>query len=175
MFQSVFALFKNQVIILVCSCGLVFGFKVYLYLFWAVPANLLKRQCKGIATTYQRIGKFTYPIRRTVQRHQQPHLPTDLYTCMWFFIFIFFKNGPIPASYCLFLLFSRYNFNKWKKRRWSAWDSNPEPQDGRRRRNHGAMAATTCNWFKTNLHFLLLFSLARAFQVCERCSKSFGR
>ena len=27
-------------------------------------------------------------------------------------------------------------------RRWSAWDSNPGPQDGGRRRNHGAMAAT---------------------------------
>ena len=29
-----------------------------------------------------------------------------------------------------------------KKHRWCAWDSNPGPQDGRRRRNHGAMAAT---------------------------------
>ena len=61
-------------------------------------------------------------------------------------IFLFrsysFFNGPIPASFCLFSLFSRYNFNNWKKRRWSAWDSNPGPQDGRRRWNHGAMAAT---------------------------------
>ena len=58
---------------------------------------------------------------------------------------VFFKkNGPIPASFCLFLSFSRYNFNNsnWKKRRWCAWDSNPGPQDGRRRQNHGAMAAT---------------------------------
>ena len=54
------------------------------------------------------------------------------------------KNGPIPASFCLFSLFSRNNFinTNWKKRRWSAWESNPGPQNGRRRRNHGAMAAT---------------------------------
>ena len=38
-----------------------------------------------------------------------------------------------------------------KKRRWSAWKSNPGPQDGRRRRNHGAMAAT--------LYFYLLRSV----------------
>ena len=57
----------------------------------------------------------------------------------------FFKNGPVPASFCLFLIFSRYNFNNtnWKKCRWCAWDSNPGPQDGRRRWNHGAMAATS--------------------------------
>ena len=30
-----------------------------------------------------------------------------------------------------------------KKHRWCAWDTNPGPQDGRRRRNHGAMAV----WF----------------------------
>ena len=28
-----------------------------------------------------------------------------------------------------------------QKRRWSAWESNPGPQDGRRRQNHRAMAA----------------------------------
>ena len=34
----------------------------------------------------------------------------------------FKKNEPIPASFCLFSLFFRYNFNNinWKKRRWSA-------------------------------------------------------
>ena len=54
-----------------------------------------------------------------------------------------FLNGPIPASFCLFLFFSHYNFNTiWKKHRWCAWDSNPGPQDGWRRRNHRAMAAT---------------------------------
>ena len=29
-----------------------------------------------------------------------------------------------------------------KKHRWSAWDTNPGPQGGRRRQNHRAMAAT---------------------------------
>ena len=31
-------------------------------------------------------------------------------------IFLFFKNGPIPASFCLFSYFSHYNFNNtnWK-------------------------------------------------------------
>ena len=54
-----------------------------------------------------------------------------------------FSKGPILASFCLFSFFSHYNFNtNWKKHRWCAWDSNPGPQDGRRRRNHGAMAAT---------------------------------
>ena len=53
------------------------------------------------------------------------------------------KNGPIPASFCLFSFFSCYDFNKnWKKRRWCAWDSNLGPQDGRCRQNHRAMAAT---------------------------------
>ena len=56
--------------------------------------------------------------------------------------FFFQKNGPIPAPFCLFLSFSRYNFNNtnWKKHRWCAWNSNPGPQDGRCRRNHRATA-----------------------------------
>ena len=62
-------------------------------------------------------------------------------------IFFFKKNGPIPASFCLFLSFSHYNFNNRKKHRWCAWDLNPGPQDGRRRRNHRAMAATPWLWF----------------------------
>ena len=54
-----------------------------------------------------------------------------------------FKNGPIPASFCLFSFFSQYNFNtNWKKRRWCPWDLNLGPQDGRHRWNHKAMAAT---------------------------------
>ena len=52
------------------------------------------------------------------------------------------KNGPIPASFCLFSSFSHYNFNNWKKHRWCAWDSNPGPQDGRCRRIHWAVVAT---------------------------------
>ena len=51
----------------------------------------------------------------------------------------YLKSGPIPASFCLFSLFSQYNFNNtyWKKRRWCGWDLNPGPQDGRRRQNYG--------------------------------------
>ena len=61
----------------------------------------------------------------------------------------FFKNGPIPASFCLFSFFSRYNFN-----RRCAWDSNPGPQDGRCRQNHGAMAAILFAFFARSLHFV---------------------
>ena len=57
------------------------------------------------------------------------------------------KKCAIPGlCFCLFSSFSRYNFNtNWKKCRWCAWDSNPWPQDGRRRWNHGASAATLCS------------------------------
>ena len=43
------------------------------------------------------------------------------------------KSAPFCLSY------SHYNFNitSWKKRRWCAWDSNPELLDGRHRQNHG--------------------------------------
>ena len=39
---------------------------------------------------------------------------------------------------------------KWKKHRWSDLDSNLGPQDGRRRRNHGAMSAalSLLNFFR---------------------------
>ena len=62
--------------------------------------------------------------------------------CVYNVTFIFL-NGPIPASFLFIFVFSHYNFNtNWKKRRWCAWDSKPGPQDGRRRQNHRAMAAT---------------------------------
>ena len=69
---------------------------------------------------------------------------------------LLFSNGPIPAPFCLFLSFSCYNFNNtnWIKQRWCAWDLNPGLQDGRRRRNHQAMAAACdamlCNEIKCN-------------------------
>ena len=72
---------------------------------------------------------------------------------------IFFLNGPIPASFCLFLFFSRYNFNtNWKKHRWCAWDSNPGPQDGRCRRNHGAITLIylmVCSLIQFHQKFIL--------------------
>ena len=55
----------------------------------------------------------------------------------------FKKMGQSRPLFCLFLFFSHYNFNtNWKKRRWCAWDSNLGLQNGRRRQNHRAMAAT---------------------------------
>ena len=55
-----------------------------------------------------------------------------------------FLNGPVPASFCLFYLFSHYIFNKtnFKKHRWCGWDLNPWPHDGSCRQYQGAMAAT---------------------------------
>ena len=60
-----------------------------------------------------------------------------------------FLNGPIPVSFCLFSSFSQHNFNNtnWKKCRWCAWDSSPQPQSGRHRQNHGTMAAALIYWF----------------------------
>ena len=71
----------------------------------------------------------------------------------------FLKRANPGHFLFLFSLFSRHNSNNtnWKKHRWSAWESNPGPQDGRRRRNHGAMAATQhlvhCLWLvKVAMH-----------------------
>ena len=74
----------------------------------------------------------------------------------WLCLLTFLKNGPIPASFCLFSSFSHYNFNNtnWKKRSWCAWDSNTGQQDGRRRQNHGAMALLTLVTKKMLLKFL---------------------
>ena len=59
--------------------------------------------------------------------------------------------GQSWPLFVLFLFSSCYNFNtNWKKHRWCAWDSNPGPQDGRRRQNHGAMAATSEQIFESN-------------------------
>ena len=58
------------------------------------------------------------------------------------FPLFFLKMGQSRPLFCLFSSFSHYNFNNRKKHRWCAWDSNPGLQDGRRRRNQGAMAAT---------------------------------
>ena len=66
-----------------------------------------------------------------------------------FGFYFLLKIIQIPSSFCLFSSFCHYNFNlfisvdihKFKKHRWCAWDSNLWPQDGRRRLNHGAIAA----------------------------------
>ena len=73
-------------------------------------------------------------------------------------------NEQIPASFCLFLSFSRYNFNtiNWKKHRWCAWDLNLGLQDGRRRQNMiGIRFTSLCcpefTTFNTSLIKLLLY------------------
>ena len=76
------------------------------------------------------------PLPKSYILHQIANL--QILTWKWFI-----KNGPIPASFCLFSSFPQYNFNNtnWQKPRWCAWDSNPQPYDGRCRQNHRAMAA----------------------------------
>ena len=76
-----------------------------------------------------------------------------------------FLYGPIPASFLFIFVFSHYNFNtNWLKHRWCAWDSNLGPQDGRRRRNHGAMAATQKK--KSSLLKWYCTSFAKLYCLC---------
>ena len=56
------------------------------------------------------------------------------------FIHYFFKWANPGFFLFIFVLFSSQLHENWKKCRWCAWDSNWWLQDGRRRRNHGAMA-----------------------------------
>ena len=61
-------------------------------------------------------------------------------------LILFFKwpnPGLLFVYFCPFLIAQNvYNFNNtnWIKQRWCCRDSNPWPQDGRRRRNHQAMS-----------------------------------
>ena len=49
----------------------------------------------------------------------------------------FLKNGPNTTSFCYFRpIYDKYSTYDYKKHRWRAWDSNPGPQDGRRRQIH---------------------------------------
>ena len=74
---------------------------------------------------------------------------------------IFLKN--LGQTWPLFPLFSSFyhsniNFHNTnrKKRRWCAWDLNPGLQDGRHRRNQGAMAApSACYKFYFKLKYCL--------------------
>ena len=73
------------------------------------------------------------------------------------YLFISYKNRPMPASFYLFSSFSHYNFNNtiWKKHRWCARYSNPRLQDGRRRRIHWAMvAAPSLSFFVYSMLFV---------------------
>ena len=70
------------------------------------------------------------------------------------------QSRPVLFIFFLFSLQFQY---KLKKHRWCAWDLNPGPQDGRRRRNHGAMAATITFFvnLRTNLVCPHLHSVLR--------------
>ena len=88
--------------------------------------------------TANQCRKMCWDSNSQPSEHESPPITTKQ------ILNVFFKkNGPYPASFCLFLSFSHYNFNNtnWKKCRWCAQDSNLRPQDGRHRRYHGAMAA----------------------------------
>ena len=61
------------------------------------------------------------------------------------------------ASFCLFSSFSQGNEKSsttfvYKKHRWRAWDSNPGPQGGRRRRIHWAIAAPSLLFVRSSLN-----------------------
>ena len=61
------------------------------------------------------------------------------------------------ASFCLFSSFSPGNEKSsttfvYKKHRWRAWDSNPGPQGGRRRRIHWAIAAPSLLFVRSSLN-----------------------
>ena len=87
---------------------------------------------------------------------------------------VFFKKmGQSRPLFWLFLFFSHYNFNiNWKKHRWCAWDSNPGLQDGRHRRNHGAIANKFGHRFSFNLssfHIATLYLVSK----CYKTSRAF--
>ena len=51
-----------------------------------------------------------------------------------------FKKWATPGLFLFIFVIFSIQFQSYKLK--NAWDSNLGPQDGRRRRNHGAMAAT---------------------------------
>ena len=93
--------------------------------------------------------------RRIIDSPQQSNM-YGIMPCMCC-IFFFKKMGQFRPLFIYFHYFLDTISIIEKKRRCSAWDSNPEPQDGRRIRNHGAMAATTFWGFLHSEHnsFLL--------------------
>ena len=61
-----------------------------------------------------------------------------------FLLYFTFTTDIKILSYHLDIKFGELKM-LFLKRRWCAWDLNLGPQDGRHRRNHGAMAATVGN------------------------------
>ena len=57
-------------------------------------------------------------------------------------VVLFYKKLANLGPYLFIYVYLSLQFHQYKlkKHRWCAWDSNPRPQDGRQRLNHGAMA-----------------------------------
>ena len=83
--------------------------------------------------------------------------------------------GQSRPPFSLFSSYSHCNNNNsfncnninWRKHRWFALESNPGPHDGRRRWNHGAMAAAISQYsfflgggsFPASFFFIFVFSI----------------
>ena len=80
--------------------------------------------------------------------------------------------GPIQATFLFIFPSSDSNINfhfnntSWKKRWWNVWDLNPGLHDGRRRRNHRAMAV--------RYNILFFISEGPVDFKCSCCDKTFA-
>ena len=82
----------------------------------------------------------------------------DMYSFQTFFFIKMGQSRPLFVYFRHFLdTISIIQIEK--KRRWCAWDSNPGQQDGRRRRNHGAMAATIRSKLIFHTEFTMLIPI----------------
>ena len=132
---------------------------------------------------------WEYRFPESDVRHRRRKILFNRFLKVLLKVFFFFKNGPIPVSFCLFPPISLYNFNNtnWKKWRLCAWDSNPRPQDGKRRWIHGAMVAakrSSLSSFHKMGQPRPLFHLFSSFQTnitilttykCDKCPSSIRR
>ena len=132
---------------------------------------------------------WEYRFPESDVRHRRRKILFNRFLKVLLKVFFFFKNGPIPVSFCLFPPISLYNFNNtnWKKWRLCAWDSNPRPQDGKRRWIHGAMVAakrSSLSSFHKMGQPRPLFHFFSSFQTnitilttnkCDKCPSSIRR
>ena len=125
----------------------------------ALPAEPQQRPTEWLDSNHGHIISEATALPTELQQ-RPPNNSLSTYAS-WHFqrsIYMVFLMSQSRPLFCLFLLFSCYNFNtNWKKHRWCAWDLNPGPQDGSCRRNHGAMAATQCLTFFHTLAQTLFF------------------
>ena len=76
---------------------------------------------------------------------------------------LFLKKWANPGLFFVYFCSLLVTISKQieKNHRWCAWDSNPGPQDGGRRRNHGAMI-TAVSWHSRHKSkFMEHFSIRR--------------